>query len=95
MVASSANGGSSGSPCPRRESASFTSRSVAPASTVAVRSPCACARTRFSRRMSSMTSMRAAGRPQSIFVPAPRMTIDRRSSDARFIAAATSAAVDG
>src|SRR6185295_3729683 len=58
-------------------------------------SPCSWARMRLSPRMSSTMSTRLGVRPQWLLVPAPRIRIDCRASDARLSAAATSSAVDG
>ena len=73
----SANGGSSGSHWPCRASASFTSRSVAPASTVAVRSPCSCASDAVQPRACSSTTSMRCRRPAPVDLRAAAADHDR------------------
>ena len=89
------SGPSIGSHCRHRPSAALTSSSVAPASTVAVRSASACASTRFRPRVLIITSIGCGGRPHASLVPPPRNTTDNRSRDAHASSAANSSAVPG
>ena len=95
MVARSGHGGSHGRRWPCAPSAAFTAASVAPASAVAVRSPCRCSTTAESAAVESSRSTAAPGVPQSCLVPPPETRTDSPSADAQASVAASASPLAG